>query len=44
MLLPALIFRLVALGVLVGGSGELPEDELIRFARVSQLVGERIGG
>ncbi|WP_406089043.1 aminoglycoside phosphotransferase [Streptomyces sp. NBC_01013] len=43
MLLRALIFRLVALGVLVGRGGVPAEDELIRFARVSQLVEERIG-
>ncbi|WP_405709741.1 hypothetical protein [Streptomyces sp. NBC_00046] len=44
MLLRALIFRLAASGVLVGRSGALAEDELIRFARVSQFVEERIGG
>lgn len=44
MLLRALIFRLVALGVLVGRSGVPAEDELIRFARVSRLVEERVGG
>ncbi|MGW2178184.1 aminoglycoside phosphotransferase [Streptomyces sp. NPDC001732] len=43
MLLRALIFRLVTLGVLVGHSGAPAEDELIRFARVSQFIEERIG-
>lgn len=44
MLLRALIFRLVALGVLVGRSGALDDAELIRFARVSQFVEERVNG
>ncbi|MFD8685948.1 TIGR02569 family protein [Streptomyces sp. NPDC059651] len=44
MLLRALIFRLVALGVLVGHDGALAEEELLRFTRVSQFVEERIGG
>ncbi|WP_328907637.1 aminoglycoside phosphotransferase [Streptomyces sp. NBC_00234] len=44
MLLRALIFRLVALGVLVGRSGALDDAELIRFTRVSQFVEERVKG
>ncbi|WP_262505110.1 aminoglycoside phosphotransferase [Streptomyces sp. TRM68367] len=44
MLLRALIFRLAALGVLVGRTGALAEEEWTRFARVSQFVEERIGG
>lgn len=44
MLLRALIFRLVALGVLAGPGGALAEEEWIRFTRVFQFVEERIGG
>ncbi|WP_158801163.1 aminoglycoside phosphotransferase [Streptomyces sp. NRRL S-37] len=44
MLLRALVFRLVARGVLAGRGGAPTEDELIGFARVSRFVEERIGG
>jgi uncharacterized protein (TIGR02569 family) len=44
MLTRALIFRLVALAVLAGPGGAVPEKELQRFARVSDLVAEWIAG
>lgn len=43
-LLRALVFRVAAPGVLAGPDGTPPEAALARFARVADLVGERIGG
>ncbi|MCK1795771.1 aminoglycoside phosphotransferase [Streptomyces sp. XM4193] len=44
MLLRALIFRLVASGVLAGDGGAPPDEELIGFTRVSRFIEKRIGG